>query len=148
MVSKALHGLQPRYVLRQQAKDLGVMDFAQDIHFTFGIADVLGETLVQFCAESRPVRRDFVKARVEHFVQQDRVSGKVIGCPGGTADDLGHFAQRLRVLLQQGKIGSSSTDRFQEIESALQGCIGRVGARCRFDQARAKRVKALTVLCR
>ena len=148
VVGKALDALQAGNVLRQQAEDLGVMGFAQDVHFAFGIAGVLGEMTVQLGAETCPVGGNFVEARVEHFVEQDRVLGQEVGRPARTADHFGDLGQGLRILLQEGEIGSAPADRGQEVEAALPGGVRGFGGGSRFDQARAEGVESLAILCR
>jgi hypothetical protein len=47
-VGEVLDGVHAGDVLRQEVKDLGVVGFAQDVHFALDVADVLRQARLQF----------------------------------------------------------------------------------------------------
>ena len=56
VVGQRLDGLQSGQVLRQQAEDLRVVHFAQDVHFAFGVAGMVGQAAPQILRGSSPSR--------------------------------------------------------------------------------------------
>jgi hypothetical protein len=100
---------------------------------------------VQILAESLPVGGDIKDARIEQFVEQNRVPGQVVGGPRRAADQFGELHQRLRILLQQRQIGAAPADRIEEIEAALPGRVGVAGGRSGVDQAWPEGIEALAV---
>ena len=120
VVGQRLDGLQSGQVLGQQAENLRVVHFAQDVHFAFGIAGMVGQAAPEFLAEFRPVGGDVIEARIEQFVEQQRVAAKVVGGPRRGADHVGDAAQRHRILLQQRQVGAAAADGFDEVQAARQ----------------------------
>jgi hypothetical protein len=105
VIGQFFHAEQAADVLRQQAEDLGVMHFAQDVHLPFGIGLEFLQSRRQLRAKGRPVGQGIEQSRIEQFVEQDGMALQVAGGPTGTADQFGDLLQCLRILLQQGQIG-------------------------------------------
>ena len=148
MVCQVFKRLQAGDVLCEQAEDLRVVLLAHDVHFPLGIATDFGEALCHGVAEAGEIGGDFVEARVEDFIEQDGMARQVSGCPGRTADDVRQFGQCLWILLHQGEIGPTPADRFEEVEAALPGGVGRASDRCSLNQPRPEHVETVTVLRR
>ncbi len=142
VVGELLHGEQPGDVLCEEAEHLRMVRLAQHVHLLFGVGlegvGLLGELL----AEARPVGRHLQDARIEQFVEQDRVAQQVVGRPGRGAGDLRDLFERLRILQQQREIGGAAADRFEQVEHARQRLV-RIGhRRRRLDDARHEGVEA------
>ena len=85
-----------------------MVGLAQQVHLPFGIRLQLGQLGFQRLAQPAPVGQHVEQARIEQFVEQDGVALQILGGPARTADQLGHLAQGLRILLQQGQVGGAA----------------------------------------
>jgi hypothetical protein len=139
-VGEVLDGVHAGDVLRQEVKTC-----AWWVSRRMSISRSMSSTCrarraVQILAETLPVGADIKDARIEQFVEQNRVPGQVVGRPRRAADQFGELHQRLRILLQQRQIGAAPADRIEEIEAALPGRVGcRWPPRRRSGAARGRR---------
>ncbi len=129
-------------ILADEAENLGVVRFAQGIHLPFGIRFQFVGLLDELLAESAPVGRHFQQARVEQFVEQDRVVQQVIRRPGRGAGDARHLFEALRILMQQGEVGRTAADGLEQVEQARQGFVAVGCRRSGLDGARHQRIEA------
>ena len=81
MVAEPLDGEQPRDVLRQEPKDVRMVDLPHEIHLALAVALVRRHVAPQRRRERAPVRCLGEQARIEQLVEQDRMPGEVLGGP-------------------------------------------------------------------
>ncbi len=103
-----------------------MMDIAQYPHLRFGIPFGLLQFRIEDFRQLFPVRRAVERSGVEQFIEQNGMLAQIIARPGTRTRQSGNLFQRMRVFLEQGQVGRSAADRFQQIERPSQGLI-RVG---------------------
>ena len=122
---------------------------AHQVHLAFHV----GLDLVELRGRARRGRRagrgaSFEQARVEGFVEEDRVAVEELGGPAGRPP-AGHPAHGLRVLLQQAD-RAAPADGVEQVEQALEGGVGVGGLGGGLDDPRisgSKRIRMPGGIC-
>ena len=119
MIGKALHRQRARNVLCDEPEYLGVVGFADQVHLAFGIVRQVLQSIANLAAKLVPVGRREQHARIEQFVEHDRVALQVIRRPARFAGDIGDARERLRMLIQKREVRSAAAHRFDQSKAAL-----------------------------
>ncbi|VTR69582.1 hypothetical protein DESC_760008 [Desulfosarcina cetonica] len=94
---------------------------AQRFHLVFGIAvGYTGQLVRQAGLQGSSVGRCIEGARIEQFVQQNRMAAEKGGDPGAGAHQADQMRQGGRILDQKGEIADALLDLFEQLKYALE----------------------------
>ncbi len=129
------------------AQHIGLLEPAQCFHLPFQIVVRHGlHERLQFLRERDFIQRRIQAARIEQFIEQDRMARELPRDPRTGGAQLHQLRQGHGIFHQQRQIGAAPGHRFEQADDALQG-RGRLrhGAD-RADQHRQQMIHALTGL--
>ena len=131
MVGEPLDGELAGQVLREQPERLRVLEVPERVHLALLVARVLREHARELGAPRAMVGLLHQHARVEQFVEQDRVPRQVVGRPGGRAHQPGQPGNQRRMLDDEREIGAAARDGLEQREQAHEGRLRPAAARAR-----------------
>ena len=148
MIGEPFHGEPAVQILREQTESLRVLEMAQHVHLPLSIARLLGHLRIELAPPRLPIRLLEQGTTVEQLIKQDRMAREIVRGPGARACELRKPRQHGRVLRQQSKIDTSTTDRFEQRQQSIEdGARLRraiVRFRCRAQQSRYQCIEALS----
>ena len=93
---------------------LRVLEMPQHVHLPFDVAFDGGEAGAQRRLQRRPIGFGQQSARIEQFIEQDRVLGNVLRHPWAGAHQVGDAIQCMRIFMQQREISLAAADTFKQ----------------------------------
>ncbi len=130
MVGETLDRQPAAEILREEAHCLRLLEVAHRVHLPLDIAGVRVDLAFELVAPRRPLGLGQQHARVQQFVEQDRVTREVIGRPRRRTHQVGEPRQQRRVLDDEREIGAAPAHGVEQRKQAAEHGvrIGRGGA--------------------